>query len=143
MKSFCKVMVMGHLAADPEIRQTKNGNDLASFPLATNRFSRGEGGEKREVVDFHRVVVWKGLAGVCEKYLAKGSAVLIEGRLINRSFDDEEGNKHFRTEIVADGVNILTWKKGKGDSKEKIGLKDISDNPADVEIEEVGEGVNA
>lgn len=135
-------MLMGHLAADPEIRQTKNGNDVASFPLATNRFSRDVDGEKREIVDFHRVVSWNGLAGVCEKYLAKGSAVLVEGRLINRTFDDAKGEKHFRTEIVADGVNILTWKKEK-EGLEKIGLKDISEDFGDVVIEEVGEEVSA
>lgn len=114
MRSLTRVMLLGHLAADPETRQTKNGHSLAVFPVAVNRVYLGKDGKKNEIVDFHRIVAWSKLGEICEKYLKKGMAVLVEGRLINRSFDDKEGNRHFRTEVYADYLNILTWRKSKG-----------------------------
>jgi len=105
------VMLMGHLAADPELRHTKSGVSVSNFSVATNRFSYDDGGEKSEVTDFHRIVVWNKLADIVSKYLVKGSAVYIEGKIVNRSFEDKEGKRHFRTEIVAENLNILTWKK--------------------------------
>lgn len=117
-------MLIGHLAADPELRQTMNGHSVANFPLATNRKAMDGEGKKREVADFHRIIAWRGLADICGKYLKKGMPVLVEGRLINRSFDDKEGNRHFRTEIVADELNILTSRKAKG-GNDVVGIKEI------------------
>lgn len=118
MRSLNRVMLIGHLAADPELRETKSGKVVANFPLATNRFVRDENGEKREVADFHKVLAWGRLGEICQEYLVKGVAIFLEGRIINSSFDDKEGHRHYRTEIVADGVNILTWKKTKNGSEE-------------------------
>lgn len=124
-------MLMGHLAADPELRQTKNSTNVANFPVAINRMVQGEDGKKTETVDFHRVIVWSGLATVCDQYLTKGMPVLIQGRLINRSFEDKEGNKHYRTEVVADRVDFLTRRKSKK-GKEEVGLESISDEEAEL-----------
>jgi len=104
---------MGHLAADPELRQTKSGVMVTQFPLATNYLMKDKNGEKSEMADFHRIVAFRGLADICNKYLAKGMAVYVEGKLMNNSFDDKNGNKHYRTEIIADNLNIITWKKSK------------------------------
>lgn len=124
MRSLNRVMLIGHLAADPELRQTKNGHTVVSFPMATNRVLNSKDGTKRELVDFHRVLAWNKLAEICNQYLVKGMAVYVEGRLANHSFDDKDGNKHFRTEIVSDELNILTWKKSKA-GKPEIGIEEM------------------
>jgi len=111
MKSFNRVMLIGHLASDPELRETSNGNRVVNFPVAINRFVKNSEGQKSEAVDFHRIVAWGGLAQICSDYLSKGQAVCVDGRLVNKSFDDKDGNKHYRTEIVAEDLSILTWKK--------------------------------
>ena len=77
------------------------------------------------MVDFHRVLAWDKLAEVCNQYLVKGMALYIEGRLANHSFDDKEGNKHYRTEIVTDELNILTWKKTKS-GDQQIGIEAVA-----------------
>ena len=128
------MMLIGHLAADVEFRQTKGGTSVAYFPVATNRNTKTESGEKKEVADFHRVIAWGRLAEICDEYLAKGTTVYIGGRLINHSFEDKEGNKHYRTEIVADKLNILTWKKSKG--KEEVGIEDLDEETVDIEVAE-------
>jgi single-strand DNA-binding protein len=129
-------MLIGHLAADPELRQTKSGHTVVNFPVATNRVFRNEDGSKKEIVDFHRILAWNKLGEICGEYLHKGQAIYLEGRLTNHSFDDNDGKKHFRTEIVADGLNILTWKKNKSGNGE-IGIEEV------VEKEEEGELVAA
>ncbi len=135
MRSLNKVFLMGHLAADPELRQTKSGFSVANFPLATNRSVKTDNGDKSEITDFHRIIVWRGLADVCEQYLAKGSAVYIEGKIVNRSFEDKTGNRHFRTEITADDVNILTWKKTKNGSGQ-ISLNPVKEDEKEEALED-------
>jgi single-strand DNA-binding protein len=135
MRSINRVVLMGHLAADPELRQTKTGIAVTQFPLATNYLIKEKNGEKSEMADFHRIVAFRGLADICDKYLAKGTAVYVEGKLMNNSFDDKNGNRHYRTEIVADNVNILTWKK----SKHGEGEVSIQDIPEEEEREELVE----
>lgn len=124
MRSINRVVLMGHLAADPELRQTKTGVVVTQFPLATNYTVKEKNGEKSEMADFHRIVAFRGLADICNKYLNKGMAVYVEGKLMNNSFDDKNGNRHYRTEILADNLNILTWKKSKTGEGE-VAVKDI------------------
>ena len=124
MRSLNRVMLIGHLAADPEIRQTKNGHMVATFPVATNRFSKSSDGTKTEIADFHRVVAWEKLGQICADYLQKGLPVYLDGRIVNNSFEDKNGTKHYRTEIVADGINILRWKKSTNGTNE-VGIEDI------------------
>lgn len=131
MKSLNRVMLIGHLAADPEIRQTKGGHIVATFPVATNRSFKADDGEKLEIADFHRIVAWDKLGEICEKYLIKGMAVYLDGRLINTSFDDKSGSRHYKTEIVADGLNILSWKKAKNGTNEVV-IEDVEDSVAEV-----------
>ena len=114
MRSFNKVMLMGHLAADPELRETKTGKKVVNFRMATNRI-RMNNGEKQPVADFHRIVVWEGLGEICKKQLIKGSPVFIEGKIVNDNYEDATGNKHYTTEIVAENINIITYNKKNND----------------------------
>lgn len=111
MRSLNKAMLMGNLGADPTETTLTKGGVRISFPLATNR-EYEHAGEKKKVTDFHRIVIWGKLAEVAKKYLVKGSAVYVEGKIVNRTFAEEAGTKRFITEIVADDLNIITWKKG-------------------------------
>ena len=111
MRSYNKVIMIGHLAADPELRQTKNKKSVANFPIAVNRNRMNDEGEKQEVADFWQVVAWNGLARTVEKFLKKGSAIQLEGRILKDAFEDSEGNKQYRTEIVMDNLIMLTSRK--------------------------------
>ena len=114
MRSLNKAMLIGNLAADPDQKTMSNGNIMVSFPLATNREYESKAGEKKKATDFHRIIVWGKRGQVAKEFLAKGSAVYIEGRIANRSYEAEKGEKRFITEIVADDLNIITWKDKKG-----------------------------
>ena len=104
-----KVMLIGRLTRDPEVRTTPNGAKVAAIGLATSfNWTDKNDGQKKEQTEFHNVVMWRGLAGVAEQYLKKGSQVYIEGRLQTRSWDDKtSGQKKYRTEIVADNMIML------------------------------------
>jgi len=112
MESLNKVTLIGNLAADVELRETTSGKKVANFPLAINRKIKN-GKEEHETVDFHRVITWGKLAKKCEQCLSRGLPVLVEGELINRSFDDKEGCRHYRTEVVAKNVAILASRKSR------------------------------
>jgi single-strand DNA-binding protein len=109
MRSVNKLILVGNLAADPEVRQTAKGTIVATFPVATNRDFTSNG-EKKKVTDFHRVVAWGKLGEICGKYLEKGKTVYIEGMVINRAYE-KEGERRYVTEIRADEVNMLSFKK--------------------------------
>lgn len=106
-------MLIGNLAADPDQKKMASGNSMVSFPLATNR-EYESAGEKKKATDFHRIVIWGKLGQVAKDYLVKGSAVYVEGRIVNRSYEAEKGERRFITEIIADDLNIITWKDKKG-----------------------------
>lgn len=109
MRSVNKVILVGNVAADPEIRQTAKGTTVATFPVATDRDFTSNG-EKKKVIDFHRVVAWEKLGEICGKYLEKGKAVYIEGMVLNRAYE-HNGERRYITEIRADEVNMLSYKK--------------------------------
>ena len=109
MNSVNKVILVGNLAADPEVRQTSKGTTVATFPVATNRDFTSNG-EKKKVTDFHRVVAWGKLAEICGKYLEKGKAVYVEGLVLNRAYE-KDGERRYVTEIRADEVNMLSFKR--------------------------------
>lgn len=110
-----KVMIIGNLGRDPEMRYTPSGKPVTSFSVAVSRsFTKAEG-ERTEVTDWFNVVAWGRLAEICSQYLAKGSMVYVEGRLETRSWEGENGQKHYRTELVANDVNILERKGRQGD----------------------------
>jgi single-strand DNA-binding protein len=103
-----KVMIIGRLTRDPEIRSTPNGTNVASFSVATGFTWTDQSGQKKEQTEFHNVVAWRKLADIIGQYLKKGSQVYIEGRLQTRSWDDKtSGQKRYRTEIVADNMIML------------------------------------
>lgn len=104
-----KVILIGNLGKAPEVRHFENGSVLATFPLATSEiFLDKQTGEKREVTDWHDVVLWRGLAEIAEKYLTKGSKVYLEGKIKKRSYQDKEGQTRYTTEIVADEMTLLS-----------------------------------
>ncbi len=103
-----KVMIIGRLTRDPEIRTTPNGANVASFSVATGFTWTDQQGQKKEQTEFHNVVAWRKLADIIGQYLKKGAQVYIEGRLQTRSWDDKtSGQKKYRTEIVADNLIML------------------------------------
>ena len=110
-----KVMLIGNLTRDVELRHTKEGTPVGSFGLATNRNWTQDSGEKREETDFHRIVAWGKLAELCEKYLKKGRKVYVEGRLHSHSWVDSEGLQKAITEINISDMVMLDSK-----SQEKV-----------------------
>lgn len=105
-RSVNKAIIIGNLTRDPEMRYTPNGQAVTTFSVATNRRWVTEGQEKEEV-EFHNVVAWNKLAELCSQLLSKGRKVFIEGRLQTRNWNDAQGTKHYKTEIVAEDMVIL------------------------------------
>ncbi len=101
-----KVFVLGNLTRDPELRQTPNGQNVASFGVATNRMWTDKSGVKQNQTEFHNVVLWGRLAEIAHQYLAKGRLVFIEGRLNTRTWQDQSGQKRNRTEIIAENMQL-------------------------------------
>ena len=110
-RSLNKVTLIGNLTRDPELRYTPQGTPVCTFGLATNRSWVPAGGEERqEEVEFHNIVAWSKLAELCGELLVKGRKVYIEGRLQTRSWESQEGEKKYKTEIVAEDMIILDSK---------------------------------
>ena len=107
MASFNKVLLIGNLTRDPELRYVPSGTAVATFTIAVNRVYTSQAGEKKEEVSFIRIVVWGRRAEVCGEYLSKGSPVFIEGRLQSRSWEGQDGQKRSTMEVVADNVQFL------------------------------------
>jgi single-strand DNA-binding protein len=106
--SVNKVILIGNLGKDPEVRHLESGAVVANFSIATSEtYKDRASGEKKTQTDWHNIVIWRGLAEVAEKYLKKGSSVYIEGKLRTRSWDDKEGNTRYTTEVVADNMTML------------------------------------
>ncbi len=101
-----KAIIAGRLTADPQLRTIPSGQAVATFSLATNRVWTDKAGQKQEAAEFHNIVVWGRQAEVSAKFLTKGAIALVEGRLQTRSWDDQQGMKHWKTEIVADRVQF-------------------------------------
>ena len=110
-----KVMIIGNLGRDPEMRYTPSGKPVTTFSVATSRTWSTSDGEKREETEWFNVVAWSSLAEICKQYLTKGQQVYIEGRLQTRHWDDQEGNKHTSVEIVANEMIILSERRESGE----------------------------
>jgi single-strand DNA-binding protein len=113
--SVNKVIIIGRLGKDPEIRYTQGGQPVASFSVATSENWKDAAGNRAERTEWHRIVVWGKLAELCGEYLAKGRQAYIEGRIQSRAWDDRDGNKRMTTEIVANQV-IFLGTKNDGDT---------------------------
>ena len=110
MRSVNKVILIGNLTRDPELKQTTSGQSIVTFGLATNREWVTGGSEKKSLAEYHNIAAWGSLAEICGKYLKKGKLVYVEGYLKTRSWDSPEGVKIFRTEIVATDMIMLDRK---------------------------------
>ena len=102
-----KAMIIGNVVRDPEMRTTPTGQNVTSFSIATNLVWKDQSGQKQEKVEFHNIVAWRRLAEIVGQYLKKGSKVYIEGRIQTRSWDDPNGVKRYRTEIIAENMIML------------------------------------
>lgn len=122
MAGVNKVILVGNLGKDPEVRHLEGGAAVANFPLATTETYKDKNGNRNEQTEWHNIVVWRGLAEVAEKYLKKGMTIYIEGKLRTRSWDDKEGNKRYTTEVVGDSFTILSKREpGSGNPQEDAG----------------------
>lgn len=117
-----KVMIIGYLGRDPEMRYTPSGRPVTSFSVATSRTWTSAEGERREETEWFNVVAWGTLAEICKSHLSKNQQVYIEGRLQTRGWEDESGKKHFRTELVANEMILL------GDRRREQQLHDEEGN---------------
>ncbi|MBN2307257.1 single-stranded DNA-binding protein [Candidatus Peregrinibacteria bacterium] len=120
MRSVNKVILVGNLTRDPELKQTTSGQSIVTFGLATNR-EWVAGSEKKSLAEYHNIAAWGTLADICGKYLRKGKLVYVEGYLKTRSWDSPEGVKIFRTEVVATDM-IMLDKRPKADESEEYSV---------------------
>ncbi|MDO8525893.1 MAG: single-stranded DNA-binding protein [Candidatus Omnitrophota bacterium] len=132
-----KVLLIGNLTRDPELRYIPSGSAVATFTVAVNRVYKDQAGEKKEQTSFIKVVVWGRRAEVCGEYLSKGSPVFVEGRLQSRDWETQEGQKRNTVEVVADNIQFLRGAGGKGAAGQKssqpgegIETINLSDEPA-------------
>ncbi len=108
MPGINKVILIGNVGKDPEVRYLEGGIGVANFPVATTESFRDKMGNKQEQTEWHQIVLWRKLAEVAEKYVKKGQQVYIEGKIRSRSWEDKEGNKRYTTEIFGDVLTILS-----------------------------------
>jgi single-strand DNA-binding protein len=135
MASVNKVMILGNLGRDPELRHTQAGKAVATLRVATNEAWTDQSGERQERTEWHSIVVWGRQAENCNQYLKKGRSVFVEGRLQTRKWQDREGNDRYTTEIVADRVQFVGGREGAGGSEDyspgaSLGGDDLSPPPA-------------
>ena len=113
-----KVMVIGHVGRDPEMRYIPSGKPVTSFSVATSRSWTNSEGERRQETEWFNVVAWGNLAEICKQHIRKGQQVYVEGRLQTRSWEDHEGKKRFRTELVANEMILLGDRRGASEAAE-------------------------
>ncbi len=113
-----KVMVIGHLGRDPEMRYTPSGRPVTTFTLAVSRSWNSADGERHTETEWFNIVAWGNLAEICKQYLVKGQQVYVEGRLQTRRWDDKEGQKHINVEIVASEMMMLGERRESGQGTE-------------------------
>jgi len=135
-KGLNKVMIIGNLGRDPDMRYTPSGKPVASFSVATSRTWVNSEGERCDATEWFNVVAWGNLAEICKQYLRKGSRVYIEGRLQTRSWDDAEGNRHYRTELVANEMIVLDGRPPAMESSES-GRGETATAPPETETDEI------
>jgi single-strand DNA-binding protein len=116
MAGVNKVILVGNLGKDPEIRHLENGRAVTNFSLATSEIYKNKEGERVTNTEWHNIVLWTPLAEVAEKYLKKGSQVYLEGKLTNRSYDDKDGIKRYICEVVVRDMTLLGKPQGDGGS---------------------------
>jgi single-strand DNA-binding protein len=126
MAGVNKVILVGNLGKDPEIRHLENGRAVTNFSLATSEIYKNKEGERVTNTEWHNIVLWTPLAEVAEKYLKKGSQVYLEGKLTNRSYDDKEGVKRYICEVVVRDMTLLGKPQGDSGSDQTSGEQSTS-----------------
>ena len=116
MAGVNKVILVGNLGKDPEVRYLDSGVAVASFSLATTESYKNKEGERVSQTEWHNIVFWRGLAEVAEKYLKKGDSIYVEGKIRTRKWEDKEGNSRYSTEIIADNMTMLGGKPASKDT---------------------------
>ncbi len=119
MAGVNKVILVGNLGKDPEVRYLDNGVAVANFSLATTENYKNKEGERVSQTEWHNIVLWRGLAEIAEKYLKKGSSVYIEGKIKTRRWEDKEGITKYSTEILADNMTMLGGRSSSNDVDQK------------------------
>lgn len=132
MSGINKVILIGNLGADPEIRYMQDNVPVAHFSIATTESYKDKAGDKKEVTEWHNIVAFRGLAGVIEKYLKKGNKVYIEGKLKTSNWEDKEGIKRYKTEIVAGDMIMLDrpGSSGNGNNKPQEADTNVTESAA-------------
>ncbi|HCU48209.1 TPA: single-stranded DNA-binding protein [Patescibacteria group bacterium] len=128
-----KAMIIGNVTRDPESRSTPDGTPVTSFSVATNMRWTDKAGQRQDRAEYHNIVAWRKLADICTQYLKKGSKVYIEGRLQTRSWDDQQGQKHWRTEIIAENM-IMLDKAGSAAANNSAPAEPVTPQPPEEEI---------
>ncbi len=138
-----KAIILGNLTRDPEIKTISSGQTVASFSIATNRFWKDKtSGEKKKSAEYHNIIAWGRLAEIAQQFLTKGSLVYIEGRLQTKSWEDQQGNKKYKTEVVAEKMQL--GPRGAGattstspSSKDAEVPEENTSSPEDINVEEI------
>ena len=125
MAGVNKVILIGNLGKDPEVRHLESGASVANFPIATTESYKDKNGNRQDQTEWHNIVLWRGLATIAEKYLKKGSQVYIEGKLRSRSWEDKDGNTRYITEVMGDNLTML----GGGSREQTAGSTQESSRP--------------
>ncbi|HUX88334.1 MAG TPA: single-stranded DNA-binding protein [Chloroflexota bacterium] len=131
--SLNKVMIIGNVGRDPEMRYTPNGSAVTNFSVAVSRRWTGQDSQRHEETEWFRVETWNKLAEMCGQYLTKGRKVYVEGRLRTRSWDGQDGQKHYRTEVVASTVDFLDSNR----ASQSDASGSLDEGPNDVEPDDI------
>jgi len=132
MPGVNKVILVGNLGKDPEVKYLDNGVAVANFSLATTENYKNKEGEKVSQTEWHNIVLWRGLAEIAEKYLKKGASVYIEGKIKTRKWEDKDGNTRYNTEILADNMTMLGGKKDSQENPKNPPQETASDKADDL-----------
>jgi len=132
--SINKVILVGHLGRDPEVRYTASGDAVADVSLATTEYYKDKNGEKNEKTEWHNLVMWRAQAEFAKEWLKKGQLLYVEGRLQTRSWEDKEGQKRYKTEIQVDQVTLLGGFAGKGKPAGESKQDTKPESPSDEDI---------
>ncbi len=137
MASINKVILIGNLGADPEVRYAPSGTAVANFSLATTEQWTGKDGNKGEKTEWHKIVAFGRLAEICGEYLHKGRQIYIEGKIQTRAWEDKEGIKRYTTEIVANNMMMLGSGKREGDTSDRMSERPPVEEPLSIPDDEI------
>ncbi|MBW6479546.1 MAG: single-stranded DNA-binding protein [Bacteroidales bacterium] len=139
MAGVNKVILIGNLGKDPDVRSLESGAKVANFTIATTEYFKGKDGQRQEATEWHNIVLWNQLAELAEKYLKKGNSIYLEGRIKTRSYDDKDGVKKYITEIFGNQMTFLGGPKSEGSSQQASGSGQGAVQDADV-VEDPDDG---